>query len=75
MSEGSERRGKDYLLEVKDCCTEFRQELRLSLGGWEELPDDMRKYSRSVEGNCLEGVWLCSGQRKEDMVIVAGIAK
>ena len=59
----AEPRIKWWNLKTEDCCEEFREEIRRSLGGEEDLPDDWTTTSNVTARNVLG---VSSKQRKED---------
>ena len=57
---------KWWKLRKKDCCEEFREEIRGALGGKEELQDDWTTTANVVIDTGRKVLGVSSKQRKED---------
>ena len=57
---------KWWKLKKQDCCEEFREEIRRTLGGREELPDDWTTKANVVRDTARKVLGVSSKQRKED---------
>ena len=62
----AEPRIKLWKLKKEDCCEEFREETRRTLGGKEELPDDWTTTANVVRDTARKVLGVSSKQRKED---------
>ena len=62
----AEPRIKLWILKKEDCCEEFREEIRRTLGGKEELPGDSTTTANIEMDTSRKVLGVSSKQRKED---------
>ncbi|KAK3517196.1 hypothetical protein QTP70_000864 [Hemibagrus guttatus] len=61
-----EKKTKWWKLKKEECCEEFRQKLRLALGGQVLLPDDWETTAEVIRETGRKVLGVSSGRRKED---------
>ncbi|KAK3507261.1 hypothetical protein QTP70_012974 [Hemibagrus guttatus] len=61
-----EKKTKWWKLKKEECCEEFRQKLRQSLGGQVVLPDDWETTAEVIRETGRKVLGVSSGRRKED---------
>ncbi|KAK3546857.1 hypothetical protein QTP86_003757 [Hemibagrus guttatus] len=60
------KKTKLWKLKKEECCEEFRQKLRLALGGQVVLPDDWETTAEVIRETGRKVLGVSSGRRKED---------
>ncbi|KAK3509833.1 hypothetical protein QTP70_013009 [Hemibagrus guttatus] len=61
-----EKKTKCWKLKKEECCAEFRQKLRQTLGGQVVLPDDWETTAEVIRETGRKVMGVSSGRRKED---------